>query len=99
MSKLIFKVYENVSHNAEIRKFYVDVKVAKNFTLLRGKLETIFPILQTTKYYLKWQDENRHGMLDFVRIENDSNEELEIAINEMNDKLNFCEFFIYSDED
>jgi len=53
MSKLIFKVYETQS--AEIRKFYVDVKVAKNFTLLRGKLETIFPILQTTKYYLKWQ--------------------------------------------
>lgn len=58
-----------------------------------------FEITIWDNHFLNFTDENRNGMLDFVRIENDSNEELEIAINEMSDKLNFCEFFIYSDED
>lgn len=55
MSKLTLKVQEMISKDEEIRTFYVDADVAKNFASLRERLETVFPILRTKKYLLEWR--------------------------------------------
>lgn len=54
MPNLIFKVREFVTKKFS-RKFYVDTNVAKDYASLCERLETIFPILQTTRYHLEWE--------------------------------------------
>jgi len=54
MPNLTFKVQERVTEKRETRKFNVDTNVAKDYASLCERLEFIFPILQTTRYYLEW---------------------------------------------
>lgn len=79
----------------EIRKFYMHQDV--NFISLREKLKTIFPILEITKYRLLWQEEDKNGEVQSIRVGDESDEELGIAIMEMTEKYDFCEFFIVKD--
>ncbi|XP_011158726.2 sequestosome-1 isoform X2 [Solenopsis invicta] len=85
MAKLSFKVYlvnENPApwNHTEVRRFGVDADVATNFVYLREKLQTIFPSLRSKNFLITWKDDENEA------ITISTNEELEIALQEMGHK-------------
>ncbi|XP_071566411.1 sequestosome-1 isoform X1 [Temnothorax nylanderi] len=87
-AKLSFKVYlEDPWTCTEVRRFGVDADVATNFVYLREKLQTIFPDLRGKNFTVNWKD-NEHETITIS-----TNEELEIAIHEM-DRHNIYKLYI-----
>ncbi|XP_032670172.1 sequestosome-1 isoform X2 [Odontomachus brunneus] len=79
MNKLSFKVYllnEELNKFTEVRRFCLDIGVAKNFVALREKLQSIFPELHEKNFTVTWKDDR-----DTIVIS--TSEELEIALEEM----------------
>lgn len=79
MNKLSFKVYllnEELNKRTEVRRFCLDVGIAKNFVALREKLQSIFPELHEKNFIVTWKDDE-----DTIVIS--TSEELEIALDEM----------------
>ncbi|XP_011142815.1 sequestosome-1 isoform X1 [Harpegnathos saltator] len=79
MNKLSFKVYlinEELNKRTEIRRFCLDLNVARNFVTLHEKLQSIFPELHEKNFIVTWKDEE-----DTIVIS--TSEELEIALDEM----------------
>ncbi|XP_012539438.1 uncharacterized protein LOC105838428 [Monomorium pharaonis] len=82
MVKMKFKIHVSSEENPwsykEVRKVNIDSDIARNFTNLCEKLQTIiFPGLQGTNYGVTWQDEESTN----ITIAN--NEEWEIALEDM----------------
>ncbi|XP_014467501.1 PREDICTED: sequestosome-1 [Dinoponera quadriceps] len=79
-NKLSFKVYllnEELNKRKEVRRFCLDIGVARNFVCLREKLQAIFPELHEKNFTVTWKDDE-----DTIVIS--TSEELEIALDEMN---------------
>lgn len=60
MNKLSFKVYllnEELNKFTEVRRFCLDIGIAKNFVALREKLQSIFPELHEKKFTVTWKGE------------------------------------------
>lgn len=58
MNKLSFKVYlinEELNKRVEVRRFCLDVSVAKNFEYLREKLQYFFPELHEKHFIVTWK--------------------------------------------
>lgn len=81
MVKLNFKVYlvkDTVDWEiAETRRFIIDSDVATNFVYLQEKLLSLFPNIRGKKFTVNWKDDENET------ITVSTNEELEIALNEM----------------
>ncbi|XP_029163706.1 sequestosome-1 isoform X2 [Nylanderia fulva] len=97
MATISFKVYLSENYEDypfenktqfETRRFGIDADVATNYVYVCEKLQSLFPTLRRKLFWIEWKDAEN----EMIKIS--TNEELEIAIEEMSSKNNICKLYV-----